>query len=313
MNNENFGFCENKDISHKIHNLIADNLLGIEQLSKIERRYDDMRNNFYRYPKDFVTGDKKEWEFSKGLEPFIPKGRKDYYCDTTAVPIPISHPDFIDLTARTKEQGRGAIGLDLPTWFYQSPESPFIMIVTQDPLRNAEWYGDKGNTTYHTEKYDETFLCTDAVVSSPFGLQDAHHREKGNGGKRMWLLVQALIKRGYNVYLTDCRKYFIYDHAESDKYTTPEKMEIYRNILLEEIRIIDPKLIVTLGHSADRCCRELLGDDPRLSAYLPHFSGTAGHRIKDYFSLKGKTSINEIAGLYANCIDTLVKSKLSSI
>ncbi len=307
MNNVNFGFCENEIISHRIQELIAKNLLGVEQSDKIERRYDDMRNNFFNYPKDFVTGGKKEWEFSEGLEPFTPKGRVFYYGDTTAVPIPITHTNFIDLTTRAKGQGRGAIGLDLPTWFYQSAEAPFIMIVTQDPLRNAEWYGDKGNTTYHTDKYDETFLCLDAVVSSPFGLQDAHHREKGNGGKRMWLLVQALLERGYNVYLTDCRKFFVYNHNQSDKYTTAEKMDIYRNILLEEIEIINPKLIVTLGNSANKSCRELLGDDKRLSSYMPHFCGTAGHKIKEFFKLSSKTDIEGLAALYADYIETLVK------
>ena len=306
---ETYGFCENETISHKIQNLIANNLLGVDQLDKIKRRYYDMQANFNKYPKDFAKEGKEGWIFSDGLTPFTPKGWSRYYSDTSAVPIPITHPNFIDLTTRVKGQGRGAIGLDLPTWFYQSPEAPFIMIVTQDPLRNAEWYGDKGNTTYHTEKYDEKFLCLDAVVSSPFGLQDAHHREKGNGGKRMWLLVHSLIKRSYNVYLTDCRKFFVYNHTQSDKYTTAEKMDIYRNILLEEIEIINPKLIVTLGHSANKSCRELLGDDKRLSPYMPHFCGTAGHKIKDFFEIKQKVSIEDLASMYANKIDELAKQK----
>ena len=259
-----------------------------------------MRNNFFSYPKDFVTDDKGEWKFSDDLKPFAPKGR-GCYSDTTAVPIPISHPDFIDLTTRTKEQGRGAIGLDLPTWFYQSPEAPFIMIVTQDPLRSAKWYGDE---------VDEKYICNDAVVSSPFGLQDAHHRERGTGGKRMWLLVRALLELGYNVYLTDCRKFFVYNHTQSDKYTTAEKMDIYRNILLEEIKIINPKLIVTLGHSAHKSCQELLGDDKRLSPYLPHFCGTAGHKIKEFFEIKQKVSIEDLASMYANKIAELAKQEI---
>ncbi len=58
----------------------------------------------------------------------------------TAVPIPITHTNFIYLTTRAKGQGRGAIGLDLPTWFYQSAETPFIMIVTQDRCNNIHIY-----------------------------------------------------------------------------------------------------------------------------------------------------------------------------
>ena len=293
--NNTFGFCENDAISDKIPRIMADNLLGVEQLSKIITRYSDMRANFFRYPKDYAATEDKEWVFSAGLEPFAPIGR-GYYTDTTAVPIAISHPDFIDLISRKEK--RGAIGLDLPTWFYQKPDAPFIMIVTQDPLRSAEWYGDKK---------DERFICYDAVVSTPFGLQDAHHREKGNGGRRMWLLVRALFEKGYNVYLTDCRKFFVYDHHESDVYTTSEKMNLYRNILKEEIDIINPKLIVTLGHNADKSCRSLLGDDYRLSGYIPHFCGTAGRKISDFFNVEGKTSIKALAELYSAHIENLIE------
>lgn len=296
MNKEKFGFCENDAISHKIYNLVANRLLGVEQLSKINRRYDDMRANFNKYPKDYSNNTIEEWVFSAGLEPFTPKGWDRCYSDTTAVPIPITHPDFIDLSRRTDK--KGAIGLDFPTWFFKSPDAPFILIVSQDPLRSAKWYGDKE---------DENFICRDSVVSSPFGLHDAHHREKGNGGKRMWLLVRELLDRGYNVYLTDCRKFFVYSHSESDAYTTPAKMNLYRNILKEEIAVIDPKLIVTLGHSADKSCRTLLGDDSRLSGYIPHFCGTAGHKIKEFFGLESKTDIDELAKLYADHIETLVK------
>ena len=300
MTLENFGFCDNEIISRNIHHLVAEHLLGEEQISKIVRRYSDMRANFNKYSKDFAKNETEEWIFSEGLEPFTPKGRDFYYSDTTAVPIPITHTNFIDLTTRAKGQGRGAIGLDLPTWFYQSPEAPFIMIVAQDPLRSAKWYGDKE---------DEKYICRDAIVSSPFGLQDAHHREKGNGGKRVWLLVQKLLERGYNVYLTDCRKFFVYDHHESDVYTTAEKKNLYSAILKAEIEIVNPKLIVTLGHNADKTCRGLLGDNCLLSSYIPHFCGTAGHKIAEFFELQGKTDINELAQLYADHIEALVKNK----
>lgn len=296
MNFENFGFCENGNISRKIQLLIANNLLGYEQLSKVICRYNDMRANFNKYPEDYAKSENEMWVFSEGLGPFTPKGWNRCYSDTTAVPIPITHPDFLDLTSRDKK--RGAIGLDLPTWFYQTHGAPFVMIVTQDPLRNAEWYGDKKC---------ENFICNDAVVSSPFGLQDAHHREKGNGGKRMWMLVRALLERGYNIYLTDCRKFFVYDRVESDAYTTSDKMNLYRNILKKEIDIIDPKLIVTLGHSARKSCSALLGDDNRLSGYIPHFCGTACHKIKDFFGIKSETDINQLAELYSEHIATLIK------
>lgn len=297
MSIENFGFCENDTISHKIHHLVANHLLGVEQLNKVVCRYDDMRRNFNRYPKDFAETESDEWIFSEDLGPFKPKGWSRCYSDTTGVPISITHPDFLDLTLR--EKNRGAIGLDLPTWFCQTQDAPFVMIVAQDPLRDPEWYGDKK---------DEQFVCNEAVVSSPFGLQDAHHRENGRGGRRMWLLVKALLSKGYNVYLTDCKKYFVYSHSETDEYTTPEKVELYRRILNEEIKIINPLLIVTLGHTAERYCRKMLGSDCRLSGYIPHFSGRAGQSINNFFGVVS-SNVSDLAELYACHIDLLVKRR----
>lgn len=297
------GFCENKGIATKIYDLLANEILGNEQYHKIVGRYEDMRANFNNFPKDYVKGDRKEWIFSNDLEPFKPQGRLSYYSDTTAIPIPITHPDFKDLTLRKEK--RGAIGLDLPTWFNVSETNPFIMIVAQDPLRNAYWYGDRNGTS-------EDFICNDAIVSTPFGIHDANHRERGNGGKRIWMLVNELIKTGYGVYLTDCRKYFVYNHEESDKYTTPEKREIYKNILKKEIEIVTPQLIVTLGHSATNYCKLLLGENNRQSGYLPHLSGAANGAIKSFFKEhlnKIPQNIEDQVELYAKYIEKLVSEK----
>ena len=284
----NFGFCGNEQITQKIYKMIADDLLGGEQLKKIEMRYSDMRRNFNNYPK-YYAKDRPEWQFSEGLYPFKPvEYDKPYYLDTTAVPIPITHPDFIDLTTRTEK--RGAIGLDLPTWFNMGDCHHVIMLVTQDPLRSAEWYGDKVSDNY---------LCTDAVVSSPFGLQDANHRERGNGGKRMWLLVTELIGKGYGVYLTDCRKYFVYSHKESAKYTSDEKTARYKDILSKEIDIVKPQKIVALGSDARNYCNSI-GIKTYPERPLPHFSGAAGKQIKAHFDYEGSRTIAELAKMYAD-------------
>lgn len=298
---DNLGFCKYGSISKEIYKLLATELLGDEQYNKIFTRYEDMKSNFFNYPKYYVKGTRKEWIFSEGLAPFQPDGYDSYYTDTTAVPIPITHPDFIDLTVRIEK--RGAIGLDFPTWFITNENYPFIMLVSQDPLRDPKWYGDKMN---------EKFISNDAIISSPFGLQDSHHREKGNGGERIWLLVQSLIKRGYNVYLTDCRKYFIFDHKESDKYTTSEKKEIYRDILKKEIEIVNPQLIVTLGHSATNYCKMLLSNDERLSGFLPHLSGAANGAIKLFLKEHFNSipqNIEEQVELYTQYIEQLVNEK----
>ena len=297
----NFGFCEDAHFARKIYDILADDLLGRAQRDIIETRYNDMRLNFNNYPKDSAK-ERPAWQFSEGLQPFRPGNRTNPYSDTTAVPIPITHPDFMDLTARTEK--RGAIGLDLPTWFQLTDGLPRIMLVAQDPLRSAEWYGGdprkegKPNLKYGIVT-DENRICVDAIVSSPFGLHDAKHREKGNGGKRMWLLVNELLGKGYGVYLTDCRKYFVYSHEESDKYTSDEKTALYKRILQKEIAVVKPQKIVALGSDARKYCAsmgiEICPEQP-----LPHFSGAAGKQIKDYFDYAGSRSITEIAKMYAN-------------
>ena len=82
--------------------------------------------------------------FSDDLKPF------NGYTDTTSVCIPILNPLF-----RKDFADKGAIGLDLPTWFNVQVDNVRIMLIAQDPLRDAKWYEE----------------CHDAIVSSPFGLR----------------------------------------------------------------------------------------------------------------------------------------------
>ena len=123
-----------------------------------------------------------------------------------------------------------------------------------------------------------------------------------NGGGRMALLVEKLIEHGYGVYLTDCRKYFVYDHKESDIYSLKKKA-IYKRILEKEISIIRPGCIVAMGNQAYSYCKELLGNDPRVK-YAPHFSGAATWKAKDFFDIppEQKVSIEELAEKYVEYI-----------
>ena len=295
-------FLDDKEIAGRIYEMLANDILGKEQLEKIKLRYHDMSRNFSKYSKDEAEKGHKDsvWEFSLGLEPFKPAGWERCYEDTTTVPIPITHPDFIDLTLR--EVKRGAIGLDLPTWFNLKDNDRRVMIVAQDPLRGNIWYSDVDKFPKGKTGRKEDYICVDALVSSPFGLHGRGWRENKRGGGRMALLVEKLIEHGYGVYLTDCRKYFVYDASESAEYSKGKK-EIYKAILYKEIDIVNPKCIVALGNQAYSYCHELIGDDARL-LYVPHFSGAATWKAKDFFNIPGtqKVSIEELAEKYAEYI-----------
>lgn len=299
-------FLDDKEIAYQIYEMLANDILGKEQLEKIKFRYDDMYRNFFNYSKEEAGKLIKSgteacvWEFSKGIEPFTPKGWNRYYEDTITVPIPITHPDFKDLTTRTEK--RGAIGLDLPTWFNLKNTDKRIMLVAQDPLRGNTWYSDVDKFPKGKTGCKEDYICIDALVASPFGLHGKSWRSKKNGGGRMALLVEKLIEHGYGVYLTDCRKYFVYDHKESAEYSKKKK-NIYKAILQKEIGIVNPQRIVAVGNEAYDYCHELIGDDARL-LHVPHISGLAAKKQKIFFELdeNKKTTIEELVERYAKYI-----------
>ena len=296
-------FLDDKEIACRIYEMLANDILGKEQLEKIKLRYDDMYRNFFNYSKDEAQklGLKDAfWKFSTGVEPFTPARWKRSYEDTITVPIPITHQDFKDLTTRTEK--RGAIGLDLPTWFNLKNNDRRIMLVAQDPLRGNTWYSDVDKFPKGKTGRKEDYICIDALVASPFGLHDKSWRDKKNGGGRMALLVEKLIEHGYGVYLTDCRKYFVYDHKESAEYSK-EKKSIYKAILQKEIGIVNPQRIVAVGNEAYDYCHELIGDDARL-LHVPHISGLAAKKQKNFFELdeNKKTTIEELVERYAKYI-----------
>ena len=300
-------FLDDKEIAYQIYEMLANDILGKEQLEKIKFRYDDMYRNFFNYSKEEAGKLIKSgteacvWEFSKGIEPFTPKGWNRYYEDTITVPIPITHPDFKDLTTRTEK--RGAIGLDLPTWFNIKNTDKRIMLVAQDPLRDNTWYSDVDNPDVPEKTgCKENYICIDALVASPFGLHGKSWRDKKNGGGRMALRVEKLIEHGNGVYLTDCRKYFVYDHKESAEYSKKKK-NIYKAILQKEIGIVNPQRIVAVGNEAYDYCHELIGDDARL-LHVPHISGLAAKKQKIFFELdeNKKTTIEELVERYAKYI-----------
>ena len=199
--------------------------------------------------------------------------------------MPIKHQLF---KQDFEQLSKGAIGVDLPTWFNIQNNNPRIMLIAQDPLRSNKWYGE----------------CKDAVLSSPFGLHDATHRDSPKGGKMVNELIHRLVSAGNAVYLTDARKYFIYNHKTSDKYADTRKQD-YLSILKKEIEIVKPKLCVCLGNRASSIMYDIATNNGELQISciaLPHLSGAArGAIVKRYpLLLERKATATNIAEQYAN-------------
>lgn len=266
-------FCNTCCLTEAIPKLIAEELLGIRQLDKLKARYEQMRKCY-----DFSYADWQE-AFTDELKPF--RG----YTDTTSVVIPVSHPlfrqDFDSLN-------KGAIGIDLPTWFNMQADVPRIMFVAQDPLRSNKWYGE----------------CSDVVVSSPFAQHDATHRN--HGGRMVNLLFERLTDKGYGLYLTDAHKFFIYDSVTSGTYSK-SRQGVYVEILSKEMELVCPELCVCLGNKAKECVNRC-GVEVR-SISLPHLSGTArGAIIRRFPVLKEmKATVENVTSVYVDEIIKLLK------
>lgn len=266
-------FCNECNLSKQIPNFIAEELLGVENLSLLQERYHQMKDG---YNLTYL-----EWRniFTDKLKPF-----RQEWDDTTAVTMPIKHKLFKQDFERID---KGSIGLDLPTWFNIEEDKPQIMLIFQDPLRG--------------KCYQE---CKDAVLSSPFGLQDATHRSRANGGKMANELVKRLTDSGLGVYLTDSHKYFISDHKTSDAYSLVFE-ETYTKILEKEISIVKPAILVLFGNHAGHILHNVVLENPNLIynyLVLPHLSGTARRAIIGRFpSLKDLgADAQNVAEQYAN-------------
>lgn len=266
-------FCNECGLSQDVPHLVAERLLGVEYLHRIENRYEQMRKCY-----DYTCA---EWQgvFTEDLKPF------GEYDDTTSVTIPIGRSE---LGADIKALYKGAIGVDLPTWF-NVQDNKHIMIVAQDPLRSSKWYGE----------------CIDAVISSPFGLHSLEHRQNARGGKMMDLLVKRLVANGYGIYLTDANKFFVYDHKTTDMFSATH-MDMYAEIMRREIGIVKPFVIVCLGRRAEILCKKM-GLQNILA--LPHLSGTArGAIMRKFPKLESMgATVENIAEEYAGEIVMRIK------
>lgn len=249
-------FCDNTELIDETSRLISEHLLGKDTFTKVRLRFEDLKDNFNAVTFDEWdnSGKYSLWKFSSGLTPYMD------YDDTSIVPIPFSNDTF-------KMQNTVA-SLDFPVWFNMKESPRRVLFISQDPIpRSIKWYQN----------------CEDALCSTVFGLHNPLWRNKGNGGKRMWLLIQALVENGCGVYITDCHKLAIQSRDGEILNTTESQAAVYRELLKAEINMIKPGLIVAFGNIAGSMMDFIETQEvPVLS--LPHFSGLSQGKIKKYFN-----------------------------
>lgn len=270
-------FCDNTEMLIGCSEIIGQYLFGSDLCSKIRIRYEDLKANFdaVTYDEWSADGDYSLWKFSSGLTPYMD------YDDTSIVPIPIANELF--------KLNEAVVSFDFPIWFnMDDTQAQRIMFITQDPIsREIKWYKD----------------CRDALCTTVFSIHNPLWRNKGNGGKRIWLLANKFVENGYGIYFTDGYKFAIQSTSGEAINPDPAQVAAYREMLNAEIELVKPNLIVMFGRLAEDVLKSL--SDTHISVLsLPHFSGQAQGKIKDFFNWSDDKpfTISEQAACYFNTI-----------
>lgn len=145
------------------------------------------------------------------------------------------------------------LGVDLPSWYGDFNSKNKIMIIGIDPMRGAK--------DFKKAPANET---NDVLIGTPYAYHDKNVR-KNKKNKNYTQFINSLLNDNNFVYLTDVYKTFFYYTEDGKKdvrsyiYYGKEQKKIInlnqkntlRNSIIktlhEEIKLINPTLIITLG------------------------------------------------------------------
>lgn len=182
-------------------------------------------------------------------------------------------------------------GIDLPLWFGELNCAQRLIIVALDPKRNQ--------------------TTKEITLGSVFSLHTAEGRSTLRNN--YWNFIEPLTKQGF-VYVTDIFKLYYETMSEAKRsilLSNKDKSHIepgtpsgklYKKILEEEIAIIRPTRIITLGNEAAAAVKKIRNistsdlafrDVNTEYIFLPHISTTVTQSIKTIGNLfKGVGMIN---------------------
>lgn len=187
-----------------------------------------------------------------------------FEADIVALKRSEKHPahtmnDRMRQLTKTNEQ-REPVGIDLPVLIKaeQSEAKATVVLLGQDPLRKCK-------------DIDPNRVLDSAFIGTPYRV---HHLDGLHSATLVYpKLIQELQKNGYDVYLTDVRKYYPSPEKESDKRHT-ENAEL----LIKELGCLKGPLIIVL--SGQQAQHFYCSNKERVDAVashrvvcLPHISG----------------------------------------
>jgi hypothetical protein len=175
------------------------------------------------------------------------------------------------------------IGVDLPLFFKcPEPEAKTVMLVAQDPLRNPLEFPD-------FNKHE------DVIIGTPFAFHNSKSMQAKENTKLVLALIKNIVAKNYHVYVTDIYKVWMKDDDKKPKnvgHALTKESKIFEQLLREELDIIDPKIIITLGNKARNAYRNIsknfAPETQKLHKPLTHPSPSAGGKWSELIG-KGKT------------------------
>ena len=135
-----------------------------------------------------------------------------------------------EISALKQVQAANHLAIDLPVYLTNESAKSNVMICAMDPLSEHK-------------KKDKIGLW------NPFSILRNSENHKGSDASNHAFF--SPLKNEFNLYITDIYKlYFMYEGKKSNKISAYTKLKVHKAILEQEIKIIKPEFIITLGNSA---------------------------------------------------------------
>lgn len=231
--------------------------------------------------------------------------------DVALSDISLFKNELTDQFALIKNKNIRTIGIDFPIFLSKEKNRPVLMICAMDPLR-AE--------TNETLNNDEIGFWV------PFSVINSIDSKNNKSSDRSNLTFFHTLLETHDIYVTDIYKVF-YREGQSISNTQKEytkKNPVHKDILDNEIKIIKPQAILTLGNDArDAICQILYLNPPTWTdkiystkseenykiIMVPHISGAAnGTKTKILNNLLYKSIDGENNVKYARIIINALKN-----
>ncbi|SDD24886.1 Uracil DNA glycosylase superfamily protein [Niabella drilacis] len=197
------------------------------------------------------------------------------------------------LTEKNRSNG-SLFGIDFPSWFGDYNSGKRIMIVGIDPLRNEVAFknSDKKNNV---------------IIGTPYGFHNS-----ATPKVKKYAFAKQLSEKNF-IYLTDIFKiYFKLDKGARRSYDIfSEEKNHFRLILLKELEIINPDLIISLGHLADFFFKSIIKQTDIAYKNLKHPSARPNILLK-FLTDEGQkesTKHDDIKSSYSNIINNILLKK----